>query len=85
MTESANRAKRRHTESVLSEIPHPKRMCDIPSEHRGPSNNKYGGHTTSRLRGYWTKGVKRFSPCTVFNEDEKAAVAEELRKKGEID
>jgi len=82
--QSGKQSKRRETEAILSEIPHPDRMCDVPSEYRGPTN-RHGGHKNSRLRGYWTKGVSRFGRCRTLNDEEKAAISKQLKAKGVID
>ncbi len=51
------------------------RLQDLPNDLRGPPNNRYGGHQTSRLRGFkdWSRGAA--SAGTRFSQEQLEAYA----------
>ena len=48
-----------------------------PAELRGPSQNKFGGHETSRLRCYQNNTFGPASECKTYSKAAKAAWAAE--------
>ena len=61
------------------------RLQDLPTDLRGPSQNRYGGHQTSRLRGFKGAEYRVYGLGRVFNDEEKQSVIDQLRERGEIE
>jgi len=58
------------------------KLLEYPEHLRGPSNNRYGGHQATRLRGYGRVG--RAGPVKIYTESEKRKLEAELRAAGRI-
>jgi hypothetical protein len=57
----------------------------LPRELRGPSQNRYGGHQTQRLRGFrGTGGPRKAEPCRHQTGEDRVAIEADLRKRGLI-
>ena len=50
--------------------PRQKRLEDLPYELQGPSNNRFGGHKNSRLRGFKGSKYGAASKGTKFTQEQ---------------
>ena len=60
----------------------PKTIRGYEPHLRGPSQNKYGGHQSQRMRGLRGNTYGAASPCRTLPEEEKAKVEADLRERG---
>jgi hypothetical protein len=62
----------------------PKTIREYEPHLRGPSQNKYGGHQSQRMRGIRGNTYGAASPCRRFTVEEKAKVEADLRANGRL-
>jgi hypothetical protein len=58
-------------------------LNDLPRELRGPSNNRWGGHRTRRLRTYGGK-FGPAGPCYSYSEEAKRELEKKMRAEGRL-
>ncbi len=62
----------------------PTRIEDYPSELRGPTQNRYGGHKTQRMRSYKGNTFGAASPVKHFTKEECAEYEAKMREDGRL-
>lgn len=60
-------------------------LNDLPPELRGFSQNRFGGHQTSRMKALKSAGYDKHDPGTVLEGEKKQAVIEDLKRRGDSD
>jgi len=56
------------------------KLLQLPPHLRGPANNSDGGHSATRMRGYFSKGVT-CDPGKTYTEEEKRQFAEDYERR----
>jgi hypothetical protein len=59
-------------------------LKDYPPELPGPSQNRFGGHKTIRIKPFRGSTFGAASPCRIYTRAECVQVERELRAKGHI-
>src|SRR4029078_3556598 len=61
-----------------SDYKEPKRLDEYEAHLQGPPQNKFGGHSSSRIRGLRGNTFGPASPCYVYTQDAREALEQDF-------